>query len=136
MTRQPIGERIGQPAPRISDAALNCLQAYDWPGNVRELENLLTQAAVHARSGLITPDLLAFAAVSPGPGRVPQGSGEGGGATADLVLPTLDAVEAEHIQRVLDHVQGHKGRTCEILGISRPALDRKILQYGLRVPAR
>jgi DNA-binding NtrC family response regulator len=133
---QRIGGRIGQSAPRIGDAALNCLRAYDWPGNVRELENLLTQAAVHARNGLITPDLLVFAAVSPGPGMVPQGSGEGGGATADLVLRTLDAVEAEHIQRVLDHVQGHKGRTCEILGISRPALDRKILKYGLRVPVR
>jgi two-component system response regulator AtoC len=69
---------------------------------------------------------------------VAQGNGEGGGATADLdlVLRTLDAVEAEHIQRVLDHVQGHKGRTCEILGISRPALDRKIVRYGLRVPGR
>jgi DNA-binding NtrC family response regulator len=51
-------------------------------------------------------------------------------------LQTLDAVEAEHIQRVLDHTGGHKGQSCEILGISRPALDRKITKYGLRLPQR
>ncbi|MCF1184065.1 helix-turn-helix domain-containing protein [Marichromatium gracile] len=27
----------------------------------------------------------------------------------------------------LDHTGGYKARSCQILGISRPALDRKIL---------
>ena len=45
-------------------------------------------------------------------------------------------VEAEHIQSVLNRVGGHKGRTCDILGISRPALDRKITKYALEVPSR
>ena len=49
---------------------------------------------------------------------------------------TFEQVEAAHIQRVLDHTDGHKGRSCKILGISRPALDRKILKYGLQVPGR
>lgn len=131
-----IGERLGQPTPRISDPALSRLQTYDWPGNVRELENLLTQAAVQARSGLITPDLLAFATRAPGGTPKSQGQPRSDAAGEGGVLRTLDDVEAEHIQRVLDHTQGHKGRTCEVLGISRPALDRKIAKYGLRVPAR
>lgn len=45
----------------------------------------------------------------------------------------MDEVEAWHIQRVLDHTGGHKGKSCEILGISRPALDRKIKKYDLTV---
>jgi two-component system response regulator AtoC len=49
---------------------------------------------------------------------------------------SLEQVEAAHIQRVLHHTDGHKGRSCEILGISRPALDRKIEKYALIVPGR
>ena len=37
------------------------------------------------------------------------------------------------LKRVLDHTGGHKARSCEILGISRPALDRKIAKFGLNV---
>jgi DNA-binding NtrC family response regulator len=50
------------------------------------------------------------------------------------LLRTLEQVEAEHVQQVLDHTGGHKGKTCDILGISRPALDRKIAKYGLQLP--
>jgi DNA-binding NtrC family response regulator len=128
-----IADRLGQARPRIAEAALTHLCRHDWPGNVRELENRLTQAMVQARTGLITADLLELDAeptTAPGAfeasvsGKPPEGQ----------VLRTLDAVEAEHVQRVLDHTGGHKGKTCEILGISRPALDRKIEKYGLRMP--
>jgi ActR/RegA family two-component response regulator len=39
---------------------------------------------------------------------------------------TLDEVEHEHVMRVLEHVGGNKSRAAKILGISRPALDRKL----------
>ncbi len=130
-----IAERLGQPRPRIAEAALAQLCRHDWPGNVRELENRLTQAMVQARTGLITADLLELDAeneptVAPGP----AAGGVPGQPPESQVLRTLDAVEAEHVQRVLDHTDGHKGKTCEILGISRPALDRKIEKYALRMP--
>ena len=122
---------IEVPAPPITDAAMTKLTEYDWPGNVRELENVLTRAVVQARDGAITPDILQFreegaerAMRDPGATTAPQGA----------VLRTLDEVEAEHIQRVLNHTRGHKGRTCEVLDISRPALDRKITKFKLVVP--
>jgi len=130
-----IAERAGIALPRLTQAALDRLCAHDWPGNVRELENLLTQATVRARNDLITPDLLGIAqgsALQQGP----KEASASGAADAGDALQSLDAVEAGHIQRVLDHTGGHKGRSCEILGISRPALDRKIQKYGLRVPGR
>jgi len=111
--------------PPLSEAAIHCLQRHDWPGNVRELENTLTQALVHARGGAILPEHLEFAT-----------TGATAPATTDTtVLRSLAKVEAEHIQRVLDHTGGHKGHACEILGISRPALDRKIARHGLIVPS-
>jgi DNA-binding NtrC family response regulator len=120
-----------QVAPALSRSAVNALIAYDWPGNVRELENVLTQAMVSARDGQITDSHLRFKHASdqaasdtplqPGPG---------------LPLQSLDELEAAHIQRVLQHTGGHKGKSCEILGISRPALDRKIQKYALSLPGR
>ncbi len=114
---------------RTTEASLARLQAYDWPGNIRELENVLTQALVRARDTVLTPDLLALGLTTdPEPSRTSPFHG------ADGKLYSLDELEAQQIQRALDETGGHKGNTCEILGISRPALERKIRKYRLRLP--
>jgi two-component system response regulator AtoC len=130
-----VNARLARPEsaapPAITEAALARLCAYDWPGNVRELENLLTRALMQARDGVITLDLVDLGA---------EATSAIGQAAAGLAptdghgLCTLEQVEAEHIQRVLDHTGGHKAQSCRILRISRPALDRKILKHGLRLP--
>ena len=40
-------------------------------------------------------------------------------------------MEREHIARVWALARGHKGKTCQMLGISRPTLERKLKKYGL-----
>ncbi len=112
--------------PPLSETVMRQLQAYSWPGNVRELENVLTQAKVQARNGAILPEHIRCNETSAG--------SSAAGRRLETDLRSLQAVEAEHVQRILDHTQGHKGRSCEILGISRPALDRKIARYRLRLP--
>ena len=100
---------------------------------LRELENLLTQALVQARNGALTPDLLPLpqeGAAKPTDRQVVSTHP----ASSPEPLRTLDEVEAEHVQLVLDYTGGHKGKSCEILGISRPALDRKIKKYALVLP--
>ena len=47
-------------------------------------------------------------------------------------LPTLREIERRHIVRVLTATEWNKRRACAILDISRPTLDRKIEEYGLR----
>ena len=91
---------------------------------LRVLQNTLTQALVRARDTVLTPELLALQhRESPSPAQT---------APADPFrdaagrLLSLDEVEAQHIQRVLAETAGYKGRACELLGISRPALERKI----------
>ncbi|WP_428610081.1 sigma-54-dependent transcriptional regulator [Sedimenticola sp.] len=125
-----IARKIHKPPVQLTDASLAALKSYDWPGNVRELENLLTQALVHARGNVLTPDLLLFKPPTNTPLQQATPATAGNGP----VERTLDQVEAAHIQRVLDHTGGHKGNSCEILGISRPALDRKIKKYNLILP--
>lgn len=122
-----IAPKVHRPPLRVSDAAMKALVSYDWPGNVREMENLLTQAIVNARDGWLTPELLPLQNRTVIVANAPGDSGP---------LLSLDEIEAQHIQRVLQHTQGHKGQSCEILAISRPALDRKIKKYQLILPSR
>ncbi|TAK51587.1 MAG: sigma-54-dependent Fis family transcriptional regulator, partial [Betaproteobacteria bacterium] len=44
-------------------------------------------------------------------------------------------VEKTHVLRVLEATGWHRGRACDILGVSRPRLRRLIRQYSLVVPA-
>jgi DNA-binding NtrC family response regulator len=115
----------------ISDEAMAALVAYPWPGNVRELENALTRAVVLARGPAVTPDLLSLDVGDEEPSdRLPPGSSE------SRPEETLDALERDHVAEVLRRVGGHKRRAVEILGISRPRLDRIIAKYGLEVTKR
>jgi DNA-binding NtrC family response regulator len=109
---------------RISSAAWAKLKEYHWPGNIRELENVITRAVVLARSDVLTPDLLVLGEVACA---APADS-----ESEDAVdMMTLDQLEERHVRAVLDYTRWHKGRSCAILGISRPALDRKISKYGI-----
>jgi DNA-binding NtrC family response regulator len=107
---------VGKDSVTLSPETLTALLGYSWPGNVRELENCLTRAVVTATGDVIRPEHLAL-----------------GAPTTDVRprLTTLEDVEREHVSHVLRATSGHKSRTAEILGISRPRLDRLINKYGL-----
>jgi len=110
----------------ITESAWRRLQAYQWPGNIRELENTLTRAAVLARGDSIGIDLLNLPDGNPVAGNSQELVDE-----SSFRLVSLQQLEHEHIAAVLQHERWHKGRACEILGISRPALERKIAKYEL-----
>jgi DNA-binding NtrC family response regulator len=100
----------------LSEEALRTLAAHTWPGNVRELENCLVRAVVLARGGVIRPEHLTLTAA---------GNGH------DSPLLTLEDAERDHIARVLAATGHQKTRTAEILGVSRPRLDRLLKKHGL-----
>jgi len=114
----------------ITSDVVEMFMRYDWPGNIRELENLLVRAIVLAKGHILGktdfPDLL--------PGQEEKGSEikEVKGSAAEKSLLTLDRMEEDHIRKVLDcHPEKNKGEICEILGISRPTLERKLEKYGI-----
>ena len=53
-------KELGCPRPKLTQAGLQTLQAYDWPGNIRELRNLIERAAILARGGVLHFDLPAL----------------------------------------------------------------------------
>ena len=113
----------------IAEGAWRRLKDYSWPGNVRELENVLTRAAVLARGDTLTSELLAL------PTAFEKESANKANAVTEFTnaprLISLEDLEREHVTAILKHVRWHKGKACEILGMSRPALDRKIEKYKI-----
>ncbi|HEY4240727.1 MAG TPA: sigma-54 dependent transcriptional regulator [Kofleriaceae bacterium] len=124
-----IHRDLGKGVRYVTPTALARLVAYAWPGNVRELENMLTRAVVLAKSDVLDETLLPIGAAAP------RGAPAAAGAETDAEgnLPTLREIERHHVVRVLAHTGWNKRRACAILDISRPTLDRKIEEYGLRV---
>jgi len=108
------GAVLGRQPPVITDEAMAVLVAHPWPGNVRELENCLSRAVVAATADVIRPEHLGLdretTAGPPG---------------------TLDRAERDHVARVLELTGGQKVRAAEILGVSRPRLDRLIRKHSL-----
>ncbi len=118
-----VNQRLHKSLRRVPREVIEKLQKRPWPGNVRELENVLTRAAVLSQGDLLLEEYLVDEA--PPPRSDPPS------ATAGGRVPTLDEVERDHIVRVWGLTRGHKGKTCRMLGISRPTLERKLKKYGI-----
>ena len=97
---------------------MQLLAAYDWPGNVRELENAIERAVVvQCGEEILAQDLPIENSrpIAPPP-------------AGDM---SLAAVEKQHIQAVLEEMEGNISRTARALGIDRATLYSKIEKYGL-----
>ncbi|MBI5550037.1 MAG: sigma 54-interacting transcriptional regulator [Desulfobacterales bacterium] len=99
------------------------LMTYDFPGNVRELENIIEQAFVLCRGGIIElrhlpPELRALGAT----GLTPSGS------------MNLNAMEKHFIAESLRICQGNRKKAAKELGIDVATLYRKIKAHAIEVP--
>ncbi len=117
-----INQRLHKSLRRVPREVIEKLQRRPWPGNVRELENVLTRAAVLSQGDILLEEHLLDQPAAAQDAAPPQTDGH---------IATLDEVERQHIVRVWALTKGHKGRTCQMLGISRPTLERKLKKYGL-----
>lgn len=116
----------------VSDEVMEMFMQYHWPGNIRELENLLVRACVVAQGQVLGKnDFPELGKEDPGRERkddlaevfTPAASGK---------LLTLDEVEERYIRKILkENDKKNKGEICEILGVSRPTLERKLEKYGI-----
>ena len=107
---------LGMARATVSPEAMRVLKAYHWPGNVRELEHCLTRAIVKARGGVIHVENLTLG-VSP--------------SASPSSLGSLESAERDHLARVFASTGYQKMKTAEILGVSRPRLDRLLRKHGL-----
>ncbi len=115
---------------QLLEAVLHRAQGYAWPGNVRELANWVerlvacqhylgrvgaTGAPDPSRLQEIFPECASLTTVAKS---APEGE-------TSLKATALQA-ERQHVSEVLASVNGDQGRACEILGISRATLWRRM----------
>jgi PAS domain S-box-containing protein len=116
-----ISKRLGKIIEVIPNGVMQALQDYHWPGNVRELENVLERGVINS-SG---PKL-----------RLVDGLNK---PYKDLGASekTLQAVEREHISRVLEETKwkiSGKNSAAEILGLDRSTLRARMRKLNIKKP--
>ena len=126
-----INRELQRSVFHIATDAMQRLEAYHWPGNVRELENVLMKAVALSSGDTLTSDLLPHELSK---AELPPGAAVFSGANPGQEKLTLEEMEKLHVKRVLESVDWHRGKACEVLGISRPRLRRMIHQYELLPP--
>jgi DNA-binding NtrC family response regulator len=114
--------RAGKSIRGFSESTKKLILAHPFPGNVRELENMVERAVALAESDLIGPEDL--------PPAMRERKSQDRLATAVAQGLTLDQLEREFIERVLDAEGGNKTRAALRLGLDRKTLYRKLEEYA------
>jgi DNA-binding NtrC family response regulator len=109
--------QLGKPFEELSTEAMSLLTAHDWPGNVRELANAIERAVVMGKPPSVRKEDLSFLQAA---------------TSIDLGELSLEAVERQHVTRMLERHEWNISATAESLGIDRGTLYNKIKKYGLR----
>ena len=113
----------GRPETGLTPRALAWLSAQPWPGNVRQLRQAIERAVVLLDEGELDAPALAALAEAETEARA--------SGARPLDQMTLDEAERELVTRCLRRHGGNVTRTAEALGISRPALYRRLERHGL-----
>ena len=117
-----FARQVGRRLTGFTPEARSALARHAWPGNLRELRNAIERAAILAEGPEIgLADL---------PERIIPHAPDPGRAIALGTLVSLEALESEHIRRILASTPSRE-EAARILGIDPSTLYRKRKQYGL-----
>jgi DNA-binding NtrC family response regulator len=127
--------KAGKNVRNIPNGVWEALKAYGWPGNVRELRNVVERCVLFSE-GEEFPERWLKLAVAP--------DGESAAAmvpSGDLLpVPldgsvSLDEIEKQVIEAVLDRSDHNATAAARILGTTRQTLRYRIQKHGLKNPS-
>jgi len=113
----------GKEIAGVSSEAMACLLTHDYPGNVRELENIIEQAFVLCKGGVVEPEHLP-----------PELRPARSAPMESLEGMSLKAMERLMITEALRRRRGNRKQVARDLGIDASTLYRKIKTYGIQTP--
>jgi len=110
----------GNPAVRVSDAALSMMMDYEWPGNVRQLQNVLQYAIVKCSRRMIQPKDLPM-------------------ELADLRVckgrrGPVKKLDVNSVHDALAQTAGNKAKAARLLGVGRATLYRFLNDNPAAIP--
>jgi transcriptional regulator with PAS, ATPase and Fis domain len=108
----------------VSGDVMARLMGYDYPGNVRELENIIEQAFVLCRNGLIEMNHLP-----------PELRPSGVLCPADHAWTSIVSMEKQLIILALERNKGNRKKAAGELGIDTSTLFRKMRGFNIEPPA-
>jgi transcriptional regulator with PAS, ATPase and Fis domain/Flp pilus assembly protein TadD len=116
-------QAVNKKITRVDRDVIAFLSDYDFPGNVRELRNMVERAVLVADSSILRREhfLIPLEAKD-----IPSPAG---------IIP-LDAMERDMIIKALQATGYNRTQAAKLLGVERKAVERKILKYGISIPAR
>jgi DNA-binding NtrC family response regulator len=121
-------------APELTKEAEAVLGTWDYPGNVRELANLLERVLVLRDPGDPSPidrdDVKAALGSAMRPAASVLATGE------DRLVDAVARVEKTNIEAALRRARGIKSHAARMLGISRPTLDKKLMDFKIDIWAK
>ena len=135
---------LGVEGKRLTDAAVQFLQAQDWPGNVRQIENICHWLTVMAPGQVVDvsdlpPEVRADASASSGDEsdwrralerEVAALLARGESGIADQLTRDF---ESALIVKALQHTGGRRIEAAGLLGIGRNTLTRKVQELKIDV---
>jgi len=106
-----------KPHFQLSQEAVKLLKAHSWKGNIRELRNVMERAVILADHVIL-------------PEHLPYEIQNQNNRSSDSL--SLNSIEKNHIQKVLQYTKGNKTKTAEYLGIGLTTLYRKLEEYNIQ----
>ncbi len=101
----------------IHESTIKMLKEYSWPGNVRELKHSIERAAILTEDSQLMPDDFVLKGM--------------GNSEQYFETLNLDKMESILVRRALAKNQGNISKAAEDLGLTRPALYRRMEKYNL-----
>jgi DNA-binding NtrC family response regulator len=127
-------DRFGKRVRLIAGSVLDFFRTYEWPGNARELTRAIERAVLLCHNDRVEPadlpdELRDRALAARNPPALPVTEN----AVAAVAQPSrkLDEVIKQTVQRALIAASGDCAHAARLLGISRPAIYRKMSRFGI-----
>ena len=115
-----FADKMGRRIDSIDADYIAALERHTWHGNVRELRNAVERSMIMAEGTTLRVGDLPI-----------EFQRENGSDGNDAPPTSLDAIEKQHIAKILSYTGGNKTETARLLGIGVTTLYRKIDEYGL-----
>lgn len=116
-----FASKMNKRITNISKEAMEALKLHGWKGNIRELRNTIERAVILSTEQQIVLSDLPMEIQHKAP--VSQHN--------SISAFELASAEKLHIQKVMNHTNGNKTKTAELLGIALTTLYRKLAEYGI-----
>ena len=120
---EAAAEALNRRAPRRTPEVEALLMGYGWPGNIRELKAVMTDAVSRSGGDEIPVAWLQEKLKHAIPHELLR---EGGGNAEAGKLPTIRDATDSLVRQAMQHAGGNQRRAAQILGISQPALSKRL----------